>query len=224
MVIRRSRRRKRILQATHESGWKERAARPIPAAARIRASARELFDRKGIRDVSVDEIVDHAGLTKPTFYRCFPSKDDLVVSYLWEISEAFWERFDLAVAEHPDDARAQLLDVLGAVEAHVRSYGFRGCGLSNVAVEFADRSHPAWEVVVEHKRRVRARLVEMAAASGASAPERLADGLAMLIEGASQIGHFLGSAGSAGSLVEVAAQLIDANAAARRGSQARAGF
>ena len=58
------------------------AAAPLRAADRIRASASELFYREGIRAVGVDEVVDRAGVTKPSLYRSFASKDDLAAAYL----------------------------------------------------------------------------------------------------------------------------------------------
>ena len=47
------------------------------AAERIRSTARELFYREGIRAIGVEQIVQDAGVTKPSLYRSFPSKDEL---------------------------------------------------------------------------------------------------------------------------------------------------
>ena len=59
------------------------AASATPRAAdRIRQTARDLFYREGIRAVGVDEIVTRAGVTKPSLYRSFPSKDELAAAYL----------------------------------------------------------------------------------------------------------------------------------------------
>lgn len=41
-----------------------------------------LFGARGIDDVSVDEIIDQAGIDKSTFYTFFPSKNDLVAGIL----------------------------------------------------------------------------------------------------------------------------------------------
>src|SRR6478735_11017118 len=82
---------------------------PLRAADKIRQTARELFYRDGIRAVGVDEIVAKAGVTKPSLYRTYRSKDELTVAVLVESGEAFWERLDEATAAHPGDPRAQLL-------------------------------------------------------------------------------------------------------------------
>src|SRR5262245_51445512 len=45
--------------------------------ARIVESARVLFNRKGFDQVSIDDIMNHAGLTRGGFYNHFPSKQGL---------------------------------------------------------------------------------------------------------------------------------------------------
>ena len=52
------------------------------AAQRVLATAGELFYRQGARAVGVDEIVARAGTTKPSLYRAFGSKDQLIAAYL----------------------------------------------------------------------------------------------------------------------------------------------
>src|SRR3546814_19655877 len=81
-------------------------ASALPRAAdRIRQSARDLFYRAGIRAVGVDEIVTRAGVTKPSLYRSFPSKDELAAAYLPYYDQAFWPHFsaptDTATGDHP---------------------------------------------------------------------------------------------------------------------------
>src|ERR1700678_2900717 len=76
------------------------------AAQRIRETARDLFYRRGIRAVGVDEIVARAGVTKPSLYRSFASKDELATACLLDRSEDYLRRFDAAMAAYPDDPRA----------------------------------------------------------------------------------------------------------------------
>ena len=47
-----------------------------------------------LRPVGVDEIVTRAGVTKPSLYRAFPSKDDLAAAYLSDYDREFWPRFE----------------------------------------------------------------------------------------------------------------------------------
>ncbi|MFC3650928.1 TetR/AcrR family transcriptional regulator [Dyella humi] len=45
--------------------------------ARIVECARELFNRRGFSEVSIDEIMQHAGLTRGGFYNHFQTKEEL---------------------------------------------------------------------------------------------------------------------------------------------------
>lgn len=183
------------------------------AADRIRESARELFYREGIRAIGVDDIVTRAGVTKPSLYRSFASKDELAAAYLQDYDAAFWERFEGGKAAHPDDARAQLLVYLDGLARRATKDGYRGCGLTNAAVEYPDPTHPARKVAEANKRALRQRLAALASQMGARDPKALGDGLLLLIEGAFASGQLFGKGGPARSLVEIAQRLIDASIA-----------
>src|ERR1700704_1066349 len=105
------------------------AERPVRAADRIRASASELFYREGIRAVGVDEIVSRAGVTKPSLYRSFASKDELAASYLRRYEGEFWQRFNAAMSSNAGDPRGQLLDYLEGLAVRAVAPDYRGCGL-----------------------------------------------------------------------------------------------
>jgi AcrR family transcriptional regulator len=187
------------------------AAKPLLAADRIRKTAREMFYRDGIRAVGVDAIVNQAGVTKPSLYRSFSSKDELAATYLRDYDAEFWARFDGACAAHPGDPRAQLLEYLSGLSQRAVQNGYRGCGLTNAAVEYPEAGHPARVVAVEHKLELRRRLNVMAAGMGAADPEALADGLLLLIEGAFVSSQLFGEGGPAGRVADMADKLIQAH-------------
>ncbi|UWX98537.1 mycofactocin system transcriptional regulator [Arthrobacter zhaoxinii] len=59
-------------------GKPERAGRkPVTSKAELSHTALVLFDRKGFDQVTVDEIAAAAGIGRRTFFRYFPSKNDL---------------------------------------------------------------------------------------------------------------------------------------------------
>ena len=57
------------------------------ARERILETAYDLFARRGVRDVGIDEVIDRASVAKATLYRHFPSKDDLVLAFLEQREE-----------------------------------------------------------------------------------------------------------------------------------------
>jgi AcrR family transcriptional regulator len=188
-----------------------RAGPGATAGDRIRDTATQLFYHQGIRAVGVDAIVRHARATKPSLYRSFRSKDDLAAAYLRDWDSAFWQRFDSAVAAHPDDPRAQLRLFLRRLMQRMRRPGYRGCALSNAAIEYPEVGHPARRVTVAHKRKLRRRLRQMAVAMGARQPRLLADGLALLLEGAYASCQLFRRDGPASAIARVAEQLIEAS-------------
>ena len=181
------------------------------ATDRIRQTARELFYRRGIRAVGVEEIVTQAGVTKPSLYRSFPSKDELAADYLRGYEAEFWARFDAAVAAHPGNPRAQILDYLTGLASRAVMAGYRGCGLTNAAIEYPDPTHPARTVSDPHKRELRKRLKAMATEMGAVRPGILADGLLLLIEGTFASSQIFGPGGPGGSVAAAADALIEAS-------------
>jgi len=192
------------------------------AGDRIRESAKQLFYREGIRAIGVDQIVRRARATKPSLYRSFPSKDELAAAYLRDWDSAFWQRFEAAVAAHPDDPRAQLRLFLARLTQRMRQPGYRGCALTNAAIEYPQPGHPARRVAVANKRKLRRRLTQMAAAMGAREPALLADGLALLLEGAFASSQLFRSDGPACAIARVAEQLIEASLARRAVRRVRA--
>lgn len=46
-----------------------------------------LFREKGVEEVSVDQICHACGITKPTFYKYIPSKDDILTTYYDQVCD-----------------------------------------------------------------------------------------------------------------------------------------
>ena len=184
---------------------------PKRAAERIRETARDLFYRQGIRAVGVEEIVTRAGVTKPSLYRSFLSKDALAADYLRHMGEEGLARFDAVIAANPRDPRRQLRVWLMELQAKANKSDYRGCGTTNAAVEYPDRRHPARKVASDIKARFRGRLAALAAAMGARAPDKLGDSLLLLFEGVYASGQLFGAGGPARVVLEAADALVDSH-------------
>lgn len=181
------------------------------AADRILATAGELFYREGARAVGVDQIVERAQSTKPSLYRAFGSKDQLIAAYLEGQGQQMWSNFDAAVAAHPDDPKAQILAYVDAMGDRALGKGSRGCGLTNAVVEYPDPKHPGHRVAVGHKDRLRSRLRDLTRAMDARKPKKLADSLLLLIEGVFVTSQLFGPDGPAGAARGAAEALIEAH-------------
>src|SRR4026209_2475406 len=110
--------------------------RPPPARERILATAYELFSRRGIRAVGIDEVIERAGVAKATLYRHFPSKDDLVLAFL-ERREQLWTRewVEVEARRRGSTPEAQLLAIFDAFDEWFHANDFEGCSFINVLLE-----------------------------------------------------------------------------------------
>jgi hypothetical protein len=103
----------------------------------------------------------------------------------------------------------------------------RGCALANAAIELPDKDHPARRLVREHKTALHERLIRLCRDARLADPERLADEVFLIWEGARVTAQSVGSQGLSSRLAEMLEALVADHA--RRGKrdelhgQARAG-
>src|SRR3984885_13682523 len=85
----------------------QRVAKRSEARERLLSTASRLFYSEGISGVGVDRIVSEGHVTLATFYRHFPSKEDLVISYLEGVHDAIAEQITAIVtqAQGPEGVR-----------------------------------------------------------------------------------------------------------------------
>lgn len=120
------------------------------ARERLLATASGLFYREGIRAVGVERILTEAPATRATFYRHFPSKEDLVVAYLRGVDAHIRAVVDAAVETAPSPADA-LRAIGDAVADDLARPEFRGCAFLKAAAEFPDPRDPVRQAVLDHR-------------------------------------------------------------------------
>jgi AcrR family transcriptional regulator len=188
-----------------------------PPRERILAVARELFYRRGIHAVGVDAIAEAAGTNKMTLYRHFASKDVLIAACLVELTREFDVAWDAIAAAHAGDPKGQLLAWLRHSGDFKENEAERGCALANAAIELPDKDHPARSVIREHKTALRERLIRLCRDARLADPERLADEIFLIWEGARVTAQSVGSQGLSSRLAEMFEALVAYHA--RRGKR-----
>jgi AcrR family transcriptional regulator len=144
----------------------ERALSPASARERILESAAALFPGGRVRVTGVDALIAHADVAKATFYRHFPSKDDLVAAWL-QSSQARW--LDIVVSELEGRGYTPLGKLIGFWEVMgewAEGEQFRGCPYLNTLVEIRDPDHPAYPEVRSYIDEVEAYLSRTAVEAG----------------------------------------------------------
>jgi AcrR family transcriptional regulator len=100
-------------------------------------AAGELFYREGLHAITAERVADSAGLTKPTIYNLFGSKDALVLETLLRRAEQIRRHIEQRSAAH-DDPERKLAEVLQVHAEMLTSDGFHGCPLIIAAVQAPD--------------------------------------------------------------------------------------
>jgi len=183
------------------------AAVKVPMRERIIDAATELFYAHGLRAVSAEKIIAQVGITKVTFYRHFPTKDELIVAYLER--RAKWERDAVTGARQaagdPADVFRMVAEAIGAESCRP---GFRGCPFINAAAEYADPDHPVRQVVDSHRRWFRQATQDLLDEIGVADSARVANELVMLRDGAMVSGYLSDPATVADALYNASRAVI----------------
>jgi AcrR family transcriptional regulator len=106
------------------------------ARERILTTAYDLFSRRGVRAVGIDEVIHHAGVAKATLYRHFPSKDDLVLAFLQRREEQWTKGFvEAGARKRGKTPEERLLAIFDVFDDWFRSPAFDQCAFINVLLE-----------------------------------------------------------------------------------------
>lgn len=195
----------------------------LPARERILLTAHDLFYADGIRATGIDRVIAASGVTKVTFYRHFPSKDDLVRAFL-DHRHARWMAWFVdalgrrGAHERAGDAGALLL-LADVIAEWFADPAFRGCAFINAVAEVGGSVEGAAGRAREHKRE----MVEVIAGLlPAALPARmaLAQAAALGMDGAI-VKAQMGDAALAREAVDDLRRLLEALAATSRSAAAR---
>ena len=144
---------------------------------RILSVAGPLFYREGYRAIGIDRVIAEADVAKATFYKHFPSKDDLIVAWISR-AEAFSTK-GLPPEDGPDPLTAYVDAMLGMA----RQGACMGCTYQGTAAEFHDPAHPAHAAAMGVKTRVLETLEVRARAQGLTNPRATAEAVFLFLEG-----------------------------------------
>lgn len=156
----------------------------LSARERILRTAHDLFYAEGLRATGIDRVIAEAGVTKVTFYRHFPSKNDLILAYLNLRHEQWMKWFTEALERHGGASKgAQALPPVMKEWFRGKALGdFRGCAFLNGVSEMG----PAMPAVIEATRQHKQQMTD---AVEALLPQlgqrrRTAEALATAVDGA----------------------------------------
>jgi AcrR family transcriptional regulator len=157
------------------------AKRPSPRE-RLLAASDELFYRDGVHSTGIDAVIEKAGVAKGSLYYIFGGKDELVAAYLRGRLEKWRQAVEAAQATAADPD-AKILAVFDAIADYVSRPEFRGCPFHNAAAE-APIGEAQQLAIKEYRSWLRRSFRQLAAETGVSDSEALAEALIVLYDGA----------------------------------------
>jgi AcrR family transcriptional regulator len=154
------------------------------ARERVLSTAYDLFSRDGIRAVGVDTIIAEADVAKMTFYRHFPSKNDLVLAFL-QRREQLWthEWLEAEVKRRATSPAKQLLAIFDVFDEWFQRDDFEGCSFINVLLELYDARNPVRQASAVHLANIRLFLSGLAVRAGVPNPDDFARKWHILMKG-----------------------------------------
>ena len=164
-----------------------------PAKEKILSTASELFFQQGYHQTGTNQIIEEAGVSKPTFYANFPKKEHLGIAYV-KNSAASSMHFLTARLHERKDPHQRYLSFFEGVRDFIISTHFRGCNFTNIAREFPDPEAPIRQEVIRFENDYRDLLKSVIEDLVESQPEHfyalglsvseIADRYYLLLEGA----------------------------------------
>jgi len=149
---------------------------------RILLTAHDLFYRDGLRATGIDRIIAESGVAKLTFYRCFPSKDELIRTFL-DYRHARWMAWFVdALGRHGATAGGGLAPLLPTLAEWFADPLFRGCAFINAMAELGASQPGVTRIVQDHKQETRQVIAGLLPAGPGQ--RILADAAALAVDGA----------------------------------------
>lgn len=147
----------------------------------ILQTAARLFFSQGYTQTGIAELIAESGVARRTFYHHFSSKEALADAYL-EYAASEWLGALAGAMRSRRTASGVSRALFAYLEEVAQATDFRGCGLLNLAAEFADPTGSV-RVGVQRFKEAQRQLLRSELARVGATPS-LGDSLHVLLEGA----------------------------------------
>src|SRR6476646_6777104 len=125
------------------------------ARERILDAAYELFSRRGIQAVGVNEVIERAGVATATLYRHFPSKEKVVLAFL-DLREQRWTKdlIEAGAMRRGSNPEQHLLAIFDVLDEWFHREDFEAGSFLRVLLELGPEN-PAGGASVRHLEQLR---------------------------------------------------------------------
>ncbi len=121
---------------------------------RIIETACDLFYKQGFHATGINQIISESAVAKASFYDHFPSKDELIHDYVFEMSKRDFADFCAEIDEY-DTAEERFYGPLHILGPWFIETDYRGCPFQNVVSEIPLKDERILEMIKKHRARER---------------------------------------------------------------------
>jgi TetR/AcrR family transcriptional regulator, ethionamide resistance regulator len=167
----------------------------------ILATAERLLEERPLSEVSVEDLAKGAGISRPSFYFYFPSKDAVVLTLVERMVEEATTSTEAAIANLAEDLRTGLRTIL---QSSFEVFGSRRAVIL-AAAEMRTTNAEArqlWSQVIEGWVATASAIIEAERARGAAPPGEPARDLAIALIQMNERSHYATFAGETPALDE----------------------
>ncbi|MEM9926323.1 MAG: TetR/AcrR family transcriptional regulator [Cyanobacteria bacterium P01_D01_bin.50] len=150
---------------------------------KILIAAAQLFYHKGFNQVSINEVIVNSNVARRTFYRYFPSKDELIVEVMRFQAKRWLNWFEETLNCITSNPKEKILASFDVLQECYASPEFHGCPFIKAALEIADVSHPVNQIAVTVRQSIRTHIFKLALEAGIQSPEVFSQQYLLLLGG-----------------------------------------
>jgi AcrR family transcriptional regulator len=134
--------------------------KPVVVLDKIMDTADRLFYEQGFNLTGINQIIEEAGISKPSLYNHFRSKNDLLLAYLDQLYIKWFAGLDSFSEniETPFDKIIALFDY--RITRQITSQ-YKGCAWNKIVNEIAPQESEVFERVAKFKGDLRNRIVDL---------------------------------------------------------------
>lgn len=168
---------------------------------RILETAARLFYQQGYPLTGINQLIAEADVAKASLYQHFRTKDEILLAYLQQASQQWFQQLDEAIATGTTP-KAKVLAVFDMLHDFLVAENFRGCNFQNALLQLPPEETLVRTFIQEHKARIGRVFADLLN------DPTLAEEMALLFEGALVSSQTMGNAAPAATARRVAERLL----------------
>ena len=162
--------------------------RPVVVIDKIMETASRLFFEQGYNLTGIQQILEESGVSRPSLYNHFPSKNDLLLAYLGDLKIRWFGGLEEFIKElrEPKERLLGIFDY--RIDRQIRS-DFGGCAWTKISAEAPKDNTAVFQRVAEFKALLKQYILELIKRlgrplGGVLSDELLSENVFLLLEGA----------------------------------------